>query len=172
MLGLELERSLPGGIQSRWQRDKMGRPLKHFIRGGGKEHRSKTYVWDVNNRLKSITDSQNGPITFQHDAFGNLAWAQDDVGLKVLRVPDAVGNLFKTPTRNDRKYGPAGQLLESRDIFGSTTYKYDLEGNLIEKVKSSGMGDAEVWRYHWNLNGMLESVERPDGAVVEFHMTP
>lgn len=44
----------------------------------------------------------------------SLAWSQDDMGLKVLRVPDAVGNLFKTPERKERKYGPAGQLEARR----------------------------------------------------------
>jgi len=32
-LGLEIERTLPGGVRSRWERDRSGRPLQHSIDG-------------------------------------------------------------------------------------------------------------------------------------------
>ena len=58
-----------------------------------------------------------------------MSWSAKDDLPPVLRMPDAVGNLFKTVEKNDRKYGPAGQLLKS----GSTKYEYDAEGNLTKK---------------------------------------
>src|SRR5688500_3880033 len=30
-LGLEIERSLPGGLKSRWERDGVGRPVQHTV---------------------------------------------------------------------------------------------------------------------------------------------
>ena len=54
-----------------------------------------------------------GKMSFGHDALGNLSWAAKDDLPPVFRMPDAVGNLFKTVEKNDRKYVPAGQLLKS-----------------------------------------------------------
>ena len=95
---------------------------------------------------------------------GNLAAAAYADGKVDLRLPDAVGNLFRTEHRNDRRYGPAGQLLESWTPEGVTRYDYDPEGNLVRKREP----DGSEWRYDWNGAGMLSHVTRPDGAVVEF----
>jgi RHS repeat-associated protein len=42
------------------------------------------------------------------------------------------------------------------------TFGFDLLGNLVEKHEPRG-----TWRYHWNGDGMLAKVERPDGVPVE-----
>lgn len=161
-LGLEMERALPGGVRSEWKRDRLGRPVEHntFATGGGKPSRSRKYVWDVNDRLKQIIDPQKGTWNFEHDALGNLSAAQYPDGAFEFRMPDAVGNLFRSKDPKDRKYGPAGQLLEA----GGTRYEYDEEGNLIRKVQPGGA----VWRYEWNAAGMLARVIRPDGGTVSF----
>jgi RHS repeat-associated protein len=167
-LGLELERELPGGIRARWQRDTLGRPVRHEVWRGNQFQGAKQYVWDVNDRLTKAIDAMTGPVEYTHDALGNLAAARYVDGKVDLRMPDAVGNLFRTPERNDRKYGPAGQLLEARDERGVTTYDYDPEGNLIKKVES----DGAVWKYEWNGAGMLARVVRPNGHVVELGYDP
>jgi RHS repeat-associated protein len=117
----------------------------------------------VNDRLKSIRDlvkGDNHSVKFGHDALGNLAWAEYGAGQFEYRMPDAVGNLFKTQSRTDRKYGPAGQLLEA----DGTHFEYDIEGNLIRKTESNG----NLWRYDWNAAGFLAHVLRPDGTFVSF----
>ncbi|MBK8566758.1 MAG: hypothetical protein IPN76_26355 [Saprospiraceae bacterium] len=159
-LGLELERSLPGGVRSEWKRDRLGRPVEQkTFAAGGKMSRNRQYTWEVNDRLKQITDPQKGTWIFEHDALGNLAAAQYPDGAFEFRV-DAVGNLFRTKDQKDRKYGPAGQLLEA----DGTRYEYDPEGNLIKKTERNGA----VWRYEWNAAGMLRRVVRPDGDEVLF----
>ncbi len=161
MVGLELERQLPGGIRSTWKRDRLGRPVEHHtVTAGGKTTRQRKYVWDVNDRLKQIIDPQKGTWNFEHDAFGNLASAQYPDGSFEFRMPDAVGNLFKTKDREDRKYGPAGQLLEANGAH----YEYDAEGNLVKKSERNG----SVWLYMWNAAGMLSEVIRPDKYIVTF----
>jgi len=157
------ERHLPGGVRSRWERDKLGRPVKHEIWSGRKLVGAKSYVWQPNDRLKTIVDALRGPVQFTHDGLGNLTAAACD-GKIDLRMPDAVGNLFKTNERRDRKYGPAGQLLESYAPEGVTRYSYDPEGNLAQKL----LPDGRCWRYEWNAAGMLAKVIRPDGKEVEF----
>ncbi|MEZ6062402.1 MAG: DUF6531 domain-containing protein [Planctomycetaceae bacterium] len=161
--GLELERSLPGGIRSRWERDRLGRPVRHQILSATGERRNVAYEWDINDRLRTIVDAHHGTTVFRHDELGNLASATYADGSVELRMPDAVGNLFRTQDRSDRRYGPAGQLLEAKTDDGIIRFEYDAEGNLIRR--STPQGD---WHYVWNAAGMLKSVTRPDGEVVEF----
>lgn len=164
-LGLELDRTLPGGIRSHWHRDPLGRPERQEIFRGAQFHSAKHYIWDVNDRLTQIIHTLHGPVHYHHDAFGNLASAVYGEGRIELRMPDAVGNLFRTQQRNDRRYGPAGQLLEAWDEQGAITrYEYDPEGNLLRKQEPNGGS----WTYEWNGAGMLSRVTRPDGRVVEF----
>jgi len=163
-LGLEVERTLPGGVRARWERDNLGRPLKHEIWSGTTLVSAKAYTWEPNDRLKMIVDALNGPMQYRHDGLGNLigaAYADDKFD---LRMPDAVGNLFKTVNKKDHKYGPAGQLLESKGEGGITKYEYDAEGNLAKKI----LPDGKEWTYEWNGAGMLAKVVRPDGKIVEF----
>src|SRR5690606_21217477 len=166
--GLEIQRSLPGGIQSRWSRDKLGRPIRHEIGQEKQLYSSKTYVWGLNNRLLKLIDGLNRETVFQHDAVGNLLSARYSDGSFDLRMPDAVGNLFKTPSQKDREYGPAGQLLAVHSSKGTTRYSYDVEGNLISKLEPG----EKLWRYEWNSNGMLAKVIRPDGQEVCFDYDP
>ncbi len=167
-LGLELERTLPGGVKSRWQRDKLGRPLEHVVRAEGSTLHACGYAWDVHDRLRAVTDGFKGFTEYRHDALGNLAWATYPNGEHELRMPDAVGNLFRTEHRGDRKYGPAGQLLVASTPRGDVHYAYDPEGDLIEKHEP----DGRTWRYEWNGSGMLAKVTRPDGSAVTFTYDP
>ncbi|HEX4473778.1 MAG TPA: DUF6531 domain-containing protein [Polyangiaceae bacterium] len=167
-MGLELERALPGGIRSTWQRDSLGRPVGQEIWRGESTLSARQYVWDVGDRLTKIIDALTGPVEYTHDALGNLASARYADGKFDLRMPDAVGNLFKTGDRSDRKYGPAGQLLEARTERGVTRYDYDAEGNLSKKLEP----DGGVWVYHWNASGMLTKVVRPDAREVTFAYDP
>lgn len=175
VLGLEVERILPGGVRARWERDAVGRPIKQEVTAGGEFRRAVQYTWDVNDRLRMVIDATRGPTKYEHDALGNLAAAIYADGRVDLRMPDAVGNLFRTADRSDRKYGPAGQLLAAqRDDGGVTKYEYDAEGNLVKKVELAAgagpdsMDGARVWTYHWNGTGMLAKVVRPDGDEVTF----
>jgi YD repeat-containing protein len=105
-LGRELERTLPGGVRSRWERDATGRPLQHTVTAGDHTLRAVGYQWDVNDRLRMLIDANDGPTHYQHDPLGNLARASYPDGSSELRMPDAVGNLFRTEHRTDREYGP------------------------------------------------------------------
>jgi len=125
---------------------------------------AKSYQWGTNDRLKKIIDGLRGPVSFEHDGLGNLTAAVYGDGEVDLRMPDRVGNLFRTGERKDRKYGPAGQLLESVSKAGTTRYAYDPEGNLVKKT----LPDGSAWTYEWNAAGMLAKVIRPDGKVVAF----
>ncbi len=162
-LGMETERRLPGGVRSRWERDALGRPLRQQIAGGSGKARTVKYEWGVDDRLKKLIDSHHGTTVFEHDETGHLAAATYGDGTLELRFPDAVGNLFRTRDRSDRKYGRAGELLESRGPDGLTRYFYDSEGRLAGKQTPEG-----DWSFSWNAAGMLQQVRRPDGETIAF----
>ncbi len=167
LLGLETRRSFTGGVFSQWERDQLGRPMEQQVFTAGanrKAAKTRRYRWDVNDRLQALQIDEMEATRFGHDDFGNLAWAQYGSGDYEYRLPDEVGNLFKKQDRRDRKYGPAGQLLEAE----GTRYHYDPEGNLISKVQP----DGDTWYYRWYASGMMKSVERPDGQLVEFTYDP
>lgn len=159
--GLELQREYSGGLKSRWSRDKLGRPVRQeTFAGNGVQIRSRSYRWETNDRIKEILDAQQGLTKYGHDALGNLTWAQNPNGSVDYRLPDAIGNLFRTQDKADRQYGPAGQLLSA----GGARYAYDVEGNLVKKVEA----DGKTWLYEWNMAGMLHRVVRPDQQAVVF----
>lgn len=122
--------------------------------------RQRRYHWQGEDQLLSITDSQTGPAHFTYDDWGNLASAVYANGAQELRRPDAVGNLFRTLDRSDRRYGAGGQLREAC----GTRYLYDEEGNLTQKTTP----DGQAWRYAWDSAGQLAAVTRPDGYAVTF----
>lgn len=165
-LGQELTRALPGGVVARWHRDDIGRPVKQEITGGGGQQlRVREYEWVAGGRLRGILDSLSGPVRYAHDGLGQLVSATYGDGTVELRMPDAVGNLFKTEDRSDRGYGAAGQVLWLIDDDGRRVdYAYDPEGNLISKTAD----DGERWEYRWYADGNMKSVLRPDGTEVSF----
>ena len=75
------------------------------------------------------------------------------------KLPDEVGNLYKSWLRNDRKYGKNGQLLADQNW----RYHYDDEGNLIEKENGQ-----TAWQYHWYASGMLAKITKPNGVEVQY----
>ncbi|CAL1517078.1 RHS repeat-associated core domain-containing protein [Chitinophaga sp. MM2321] len=168
LLGLETTRTLPGDIKSNWVYHPgsaaSATPDAHTVTSHGKTTRSKAYHWDVQHRLKQIMNGITGSmIKFGHDDFGNLAWAQYEDGHYDYRTPDKAGNLYKTPTRNDRKYSEGGRLTATAD----TRFIYDEAGNLTKKIVTSSSFPV-TWEYEWYSNGLLKQVRRPDQQTVTF----
>ncbi|OON69094.1 hypothetical protein B0919_10310 [Hymenobacter sp. CRA2] len=158
--GLELQRTF-SRVRSRWKHDALGRPTEQRIgTGPGSPERVRSYGWQPADRLAQIQDSRSGLTRFGHDARGHLTAATFADGTQQRRYADAVGNLFAGASALDRRYGPAGQLLEA----GGTRYEYDATGNLQRKVTAAG----EEWTYQWNGAGYLTEVLRPDGEQVRF----
>ncbi|MCW5518549.1 RHS domain-containing protein [Aureitalea sp. L0-47] len=159
-LGMEVERVLPGGIKTKFEYDSAGRPIAQTVHRGSDSLRHRTYSWNVNDQLrKMVNELSSGVVTYTHDDFGNLASARYEDNQFDYKLPDEVGNIFRDKGQSDRKYGPGGKLREAN----GNTYRYDPEGNLITKITSKGN-----WEYKWYGNGMLKSVNKPDGSHVAF----
>ncbi|RQO73955.1 hypothetical protein DBR43_00675 [Pedobacter sp. KBW06] len=158
--GEEFLRESTGGLVEQNEYDSLGRLYRQEIVGNKKRVKhQRNYSWDAD-RLTKVQDSSTGEKQFLHDVHGNLSEVIYGDGSTEFRMPDAVGNIYETSTRTDRKYNPGGQLAASKDA----KYLYDAEGNLIEKNERNG----DRWEFHWNQAGMLERVLRPDGDEVSF----
>ena len=190
-LGQETRRLVFGGICSRFEYDKTGRPIQHVVRakdrpGKGGEYRRRKYEWGSHARLRSVTNEcSGGSVSYTYDSFGSLIGSRTDLFEKLFRVTDEVGNLYEREDRSDRIYGAGGRLERSaikkgqgiqsqsgrpmdNDIPDGTHYFYDLEGNLTRKVESSG----DTWFYTYYGNGMLKKVVKPDRSEVSFLYDP
>ncbi|NSL88408.1 hypothetical protein ECE50_016330 [Chitinophaga sp. Mgbs1] len=169
LAGLEIERALPGGISSSWTYNQAGLAESHQVQSGERITRLRQYHWDVSEQLKQIINKiHHGAVQFGYDDFNNLAWAQYEDGKYDYRLPDKSGNLYQTPTRQDRKYGAGGTLQET----STARFVYDDEGNLQQKISNAAQAGLAVWTYEWYSNGMLKKVHRPDGKSAEYWYDP
>lgn len=189
--GLELHRQLSGGISVHTDRDRLGRVTRRSIGAHNIEQSRTRYDWGQGHKLnRIINELSRAETSFEYDAFDNLISAtyQQSSGTEtVYRIPDAIGNLFKTQKRNDRVYGKGGKLLKDERYH----YHYDAEGNLIfkefktnenvtaishkafaknQKIELQGSGTG--WLYDWAANGLLRQVTTPTGSAVKFFYDP
>ena len=197
-LGQETQQLFSDGICSRREYDLVGRPISHEVSvqqvdagrqqsalghavGYSETLRQRKYEWDVNNRMKEVTNGLTKGITvFSYDQFCNLVSANETGFDTIFRMADSVGNLYETKDYSDRVYG-AGNRLEKSCIdlkerrnkyqggYGRLAtkgreYFYDEEGNLAKKIEPNG----GIWEYSYFGNGMLREVIRPDESIVSF----
>ncbi|MEJ5054701.1 DUF6531 domain-containing protein, partial [Sphingobacterium sp. MYb382] len=185
--GMEIQRELSGGVRVETVRDSYGRVCSRSIGVNNIEQASHRYTWKQGNRLQSIINRLGETTSFEYDEWDNLVSGQYSNGKEmntIYKAPDAIGNLFKTPERNDRSYDAGGSLIKDETYH----YHYDDEGNLVFKefiqvgypalferrvlekmlnikIKASGKGTV----YEWAGNGMLKSVVHPLGYKVSFY---
>ncbi|MBS7253683.1 DUF6531 domain-containing protein [Flavobacterium branchiicola] len=193
--GREIERFATGGLHIKTSYNSSGKQKEQEVFANGKRTGSRFYNWDTNQQLRSKVNQMTSSMTFfDYDDFGNLAKSYNH-NEELYKTPDAVGNLYKTYDRSDRKYGKGGKLLQDEKYY----YKYDKLGNLIHKSsrditkplvfekptniferlignkeeETRLQHEHEQWQqgdttYNWLANGMLESVTNPDGKTVSF----
>lgn len=164
VLGLEEARRLPGDVRIEWQRDMGGRPTQRRITRPTLSRKAPpmdvlAYEWRGEDQLTAIVDFVNGATRYQYDERGRLV-AQEQKASVLHRAMDAVGNIYRSPRRDDRSYGQGGRLLEA----DGTRYAHDEDGNWTEKVHA----DGACWKYLWNGAGLLSKVIRPDGMHIHF----
>ncbi|MEO7329300.1 MAG: RHS repeat-associated core domain-containing protein [Minicystis sp.] len=159
-IGAEVERSLPGEVVARWERDSVGRPAVHRVFRDEAQVAATGYRWRSYEQIVALIDTQRGMTRFEHDARSYLVAAVRPDGSVEHRAPDAVGNVYRSPERGDRRYGKGGRLEEA----GGVRYAHDRDGQLVEKV----LPDGRSWKYAWDHAGQLEAVTRPDGEQVAF----
>lgn len=175
--GNEIARRLPGGIESLWERDLMGRPTTHRILRhahglaqpssaqaarlpASEELQHTTYDWRPEDRLNAKHDKRRGTTKYTHDARGALVAAEYPDGKTEHRAMDLVGNIFRTPEKTDRKYGPGGRLLED----GDRQFSYDADGNTLSETE-----DQHSITYAWNTFDQLVEIQANQGSTKNYY---
>jgi RHS repeat-associated protein len=159
-LGSEIERDLPGEVEISWYRDRVGRPQMQRVTRRGAQLLGMKYKWRSYEQLAELSDVRGALMQFQHDARSYLVSAAKSDGTVQWRSPDAVGNVYGDPQREDRAYGKGGRL----ERVGEVRYEHDADGQLVAKVGA----DGKRWGYTWDHAGQLVEVTRPDGEKVGF----
>ena len=180
--GLKIEKIFSGGIRMTRTYDAYGNVISQKSRSFRQDGYDRRYAWNASGRLQSVIDGITGGRTsYAYDAVGNLMSARYEDGTDDYRMPDAVGNVFRSRDRRDREYGKGGRILRDRHY----DYLYDVEGNLILKTPRRGLtqhpnhevseesGTHIAWQtgdyaYEWYGNGMLKEVRLPYGKTVRF----
>ena len=180
--GLKIEKLFSGGIRMTRTYDAYGNVISQKSRSFRQDGYDRRYAWNASGRLQSVMDGITGGRTsYAYDAVGSLMSARYEDGTDDYRMPDAVGNVFRSRDRRDREYGRGGRILRDRHY----DYLYDVEGNLILKTPRRGLtqhpnhevseesGTHIAWQtgdyaYEWYGNGMLKEVRLPYGKTVRF----
>ena len=158
--GNETERSLPGGVVSRWERETTGRPKIQRVTHNGAPVGAVGYRWRSAEQLAGLIDTAAGATWFEHNTRGYLVGATAPDGSVQHRTPDVVGNVYRSRDRSDRVYARGGRLEEASGV----RYLHDADGQLVEKV----LPDGRSWKYAWDFAGQLVEVKRSDGQRVSF----
>ena len=180
--GLRIEKIFSGGIRMTRTYDAYGNVVSQKSRSLRQEGYDRRYAWNASGRLQSAIDGiTGGKTTYAYDAVGSLMSARYEDSTDDYRMPDAVGNVFRSRDRSDREYGRGGRILRDKHY----DYLYDVEGNLILKTPRRGLtrhpnhevseevGTHIAWQtgdyaYEWYGNGMLKEVRLPYGKTVRF----
>ena len=180
--GLKIEKIFSGGIRMTRTYDTYGNVISQKSRSLRQDGYDRRYAWNASGRLQSVIDGITGGRTsYAYDAVGSLMSARYEDGTDDYRMPDTVGNVFRSRDRRDREYGKGGRILRDRHY----DFLYDVEGNLILKTLRRGLtqhpnhevseesGTHIAWQtgdyaYEWYGNGMLKEVRLPYGKTVCF----
>ena len=140
--------------------DNIGRLVDSKTRRSAEQRRSRHYNWGSADRLLSIEDDRYGLTQYSYSPSGELTMATYADGTKEYRLSDKVGNLYNNPDKKLRKYLEGERIEKS----GEWTFKYDKDGQLIEKFRGNAgfFGTKkDRWEYSWNQTGTLKGVFAP-----------
>lgn len=111
-------------------------------------------------------DSGRGTTDFEYDTRSRLlSVTREGRNLEAFRH-DPTNNLFEAGGR--RVYGSGNELLEK----DGAVYRWDSDGQLVEKRIAADDGAERVFNYEWDAKGNLRRVATPDGLDVEFDYDP
>lgn len=177
-VGLEVAKVLPGGAQIVSEFDNRYRlKTRGVITSDGTasstEGRSwlvrRSYLYDASSLLIEATDAQT-TTTFTYDPKQRLVSRKANVGVSESFIYDANDNLVQSaPNAPVRRYAQGNRI----EAFGEYRFVHDDVGRVTEKRRLNEDGAvAELWTYHWNSQGFLDSVELPNGRYVSFTYDP
>ena len=138
-----------------------------------------SYTYDGLNNLTALSSPDTGGTGYTYDTAGNRSTQTDARGVVSTYSYDALNRLtgiaYPTSSLNiTYAYDQAasgcyntGRLTQITDSSGSTTYCYDLRGNVAGKTQVTN-GTALTTAYGYSLADRLMSVTYPSGGAVTY----
>jgi RHS repeat-associated protein len=139
-------------------------------------------TYDIAGRKIQMTDPDMGVWNYSYDALGNLKWQLDARAQHICLYYDALNRLtgkeyrkfegcsgtnlpvtFTYDQTTDGNKG-VGRRTAMNDLSGSTTWKYDERGRLLDEVKS--INGAGTFKTQWTYNpaDQVATMTYPGGA--------
>ena len=114
-----------------------------------------SYVYDEAGKIISSTDARQTTVTMRYDALGRIL------------IRDYPGTTEDKSYTYDACVNGAGQICSFSDETGTTTYSYDLFGNIVERNQSV-LGINYTTQFSYDADNRLTQVTYPSGDVVDY----
>ena len=135
-----------------------------------------TYQYDDLGNLLTLSSPDTGTTTYTYDAAGNRLTQTDANSVTVTYTYDLLNRLLTVdyPTSSldvtltyDGGTNQKGRLTTMVDDSGTTTFSYNVFGNLTEESKVVD-GNTHVTGYSYDAAGLLAEVTYPSGRTVDY----
>ena len=151
------------GQEATWEYNADGR----MVSAGNEWGETLTQEYDVSGRLVRSMDFTGQEQQFEYDADGQLILPAVMDGLTYER--DAAGHVVKITYPDERESvftydGATGLLLHEIHPNRDVTYRYDLDGNLVESVETAG-SESRTNRWTYDQNGQMVAETDPAGRT-------
>lgn len=134
-----------------------------------------TYTYDAFGRMLTKASPDTGTTTYAYDSFGRLLTETKADGKVIVYTWDglsrltsrASGSATETFTYDQGAYGK-GHLTGLTDLSGSTSFTYDIFGNITAKTSViQGSTLTTTWNFDTS-SGRLMSMSYPGGATLTY----
>lgn len=170
-VGREIERIIDTGtvLTQTWDANDRLTGQRLSTVGGDREHavslQERRYEYRPDGYLAAIMDRLGGNRSFELDAAGRIT-AVRGAGWTERYAYDSTGNTTGAawPADNPKDQGDrvyAGTLLHRA---GSTHYRHDAQGRMVQRQRRTLSGQQRDWTYAWDSEDRLTEVSTPDGA--------
>lgn len=137
------------------------------------------FEYDGHSNLVREISTARGTTNYSYDAAGNRTQIVDANGVTQTLSYDAINRLIDIGYSNapeeaitysyDLGVSGVGRLSSITDVSGSTSFKYDDRGNVIEDARV--IQDASyVTQYQYNLADQLIAMVYPSGRIITYQL--
>jgi RHS repeat-associated protein len=135
-----------------------------------------SYAYNGLNDLTSLGSPDTGATAETYDAAGNLVTSTDARGDTTTYSYDALNRLTKATFADstsithqyDQGTNGIGHLTAMTDAGGTTTWAYDINGQVISKQQTSGGVTLTTSHAYNATTGQLASTTYPSGATISY----
>jgi RHS repeat-associated protein len=133
-----------------------------------------SYAYDGLNDLTSLVSPDNGVTTKTYDAAGNVLTSTDARGKTTAYSYDALNRVTKAAFADgtaivyqyDQGANGIGRLTSMSDPGGTTTWAYNVHGQVTSKQQTSGRLTLTTSRAYNAATGQLASTTYPSGSAI------